>query len=62
MKKITRSMYDRKLAGVCGGLGKLYNIDSNFIRVIFLILCGYIPPISLIYVICIFIIPKESMF
>ena len=61
MKKLTRSVYDMKLAGVCGGLGKYYNKDSNLIRVIFLILFGYISvPLLIAYIVCVFIIPKED--
>ncbi len=61
MKKLTRSVYDMKLAGICGGLGKYYNKDSNLIRVIFLILFGYLSlPFLIAYIICIFIIPNEN--
>ncbi len=61
MKKLTRSVYDMKLAGICGGLGKYYNKDSNLIRVIFLILFGYVNlPLLIAYIICAFIIPKED--
>ena len=61
MKKLTRSVYDMKLAGICGGLGKYYNKDSNLIRVIFLILFGYLSlPFLIAYIICIFIIPNED--
>ena len=61
MKKLTRSVYDMKLAGICGGLGKYYNKDSNLIRVIFLILFGYVNlPLLIAYIICAFIISKED--
>lgn len=62
MKKLTRSIYDRKLYGICAGIGKYYNKDTNLIRVIFLILLGYFTPfIFLAYVIGIFIIPEETI-
>lgn len=37
-----RSVTDRRIAGVCGGLAKYLNIDPTVIRIIFLIalLCG----------------------
>ena len=60
MNKLTRSIYDRKVAGICGGLGKKYNIDSNLIRVMLLLLYPYISPLFLIYIICIFVIPNEN--
>ena len=57
--KLIRSIYDRKFAGICGGLGIKYNIDPNLIRVIMLISYAYIPILLLIYIICIFVIPNE---
>lgn len=60
MKKLTRDIYDRKFAGICGGIGKRFNIDPNLVRVIFLLLVPYIPFLWLIYIICIFIIPNEQ--
>lgn len=60
MKKITKSIYDKKISGVCGGIGKYYNIDSNLIRVLFLILFGYFGISIFIYIICMLIIPNES--
>lgn len=42
VKKLTRSMSDKKIAGVCGGLAKYFNIDPTVVRIIALIalLCG----------------------
>jgi len=40
-KKLTRSMSNRKIAGVCGGLGEYFNVDPLVFRIIFLVLlCG----------------------
>lgn len=44
-KKLYRVEYDKWLAGVCGGLGEYFQIDSAIIRVIFVI--GCIPPLTL---------------
>ncbi len=61
MKRLKRSVYDRKIAGILGGLGENYNIDPNLLRVIFLILFGYFGIFLLIaYIVCSFIIPNES--
>lgn len=35
MKKLRKSAYDRKLCGVCGGIGEFFGIDSTVIRVAF---------------------------
>lgn len=36
-KKLTRSVSDRKIAGVCGGLAQYFDCDSTLVRIIFLI-------------------------
>lgn len=36
-KKLYRSRTDRMLAGVCGGLGQYYGIDSTWVRLIFIL-------------------------
>lgn len=32
MKKLYRSNTDKKICGVCGGLGEYFNVDSTLIR------------------------------
>lgn len=41
-RRLMRSITDRKIAGVCGGLAKYLNVDPTVVRIIFLIalLCG----------------------
>ncbi|MCL1816384.1 MAG: PspC domain-containing protein [Clostridiales bacterium] len=36
-KRLYRSTSDRKLAGVCGGIGEFFGIDPTIIRVIYVI-------------------------
>ena len=36
-KKLTRSVDDRWVAGVCGGLGEYFGVDATIIRVIFVL-------------------------
>lgn len=38
MRKLYKSEQDRKICGVCGGLGEFFNIDSTLIRLIFVVL------------------------
>jgi len=44
MKKLYLSNTDRKIGGVCGGLGEYFEVDSTVFRVIFVFLailsCG----------------------
>ncbi|MBG9980700.1 PspC domain-containing protein [Facklamia sp. DSM 111018] len=37
-KRLTRSSTDRRIFGVCGGLGEYFNIDSTLFRILFVIL------------------------
>lgn len=37
MKKLYKSVNDRKLCGVCGGIAEYFGIDSNVVRLIFVI-------------------------
>ena len=41
MKKLYRSETDRKIAGVCGGLGEYFNVDPVIFRIIFVVLFLY---------------------
>lgn len=61
MKKLYRSEKDKKIAGVCGGLGEYFGIDPTILRVIFIILLlpGGIPGL-LPYLLFWFIMPTES--
>jgi phage shock protein PspC (stress-responsive transcriptional regulator) len=37
MKRLYRSMQERKIAGVCGGLGDYFDLDPVFFRLVFLL-------------------------
>ena len=52
-KKLTRSLNQRKIAGVCGGLGEYFKLDPVIFRFLFLLLClpGGIPGPAL-YILC----------
>jgi phage shock protein PspC (stress-responsive transcriptional regulator) len=62
VRRLLRSQKDKKLAGVCGGLGAYFDIDSNIVRVLFVILC--IPPATLVgvigYAILAILLPMED--
>ncbi|WP_062050160.1 PspC domain-containing protein [Bacillus sp. JCM 19034] len=61
-KKLYRSQYDRKLAGICGGLADYFNVDATIVRIIMVVLffisTGF--PLLLAYIIGTFIIPNEE--
>ncbi|HET7522027.1 MAG TPA: PspC domain-containing protein [Bacillales bacterium] len=62
MKKLVRSRRDRKIAGICGGLGEFLHIDSTVVRLIFVVvfIFSLFFPLGLLYIIGIFVIPKED--
>lgn len=58
-RKLKLSRYDRKIAGVCGGLAEYFDVDSTVVRLIFALLavlggCGI-----LAYLVCWAIIPRS---
>lgn len=58
-KKLTRSVSDKKIMGVCGGLEKYANQDPNIIRIIAVVLalfsCG---SLAIAYIIAGFLLPE----
>lgn len=60
MKKLTKSRRDNKIAGVCGGLGVYFGIDSTIIRVLFVIFAFMGGSAILAYLIMACIIPSET--
>ena len=59
-KKLYRSVTDRKIAGVCGGLAEYLNVDVTVIRVIWALLCVFAGGGLLAYIICALIIPEKD--
>ncbi|OYX38420.1 PspC domain-containing protein [Candidatus Saccharibacteria bacterium 32-50-10] len=59
-KTLYRSKTDRKIAGICGGLGKYFNIDPTIVRVIFILMLlpGGLPGV-LPYLVLWVVIPEE---
>ena len=59
MKRLYRSREDRMLAGICGGIGEVYEIDPTLIRlgVVFIGLATAVLPLLVAYIVGIFIIP-----
>ncbi len=60
MKKIYRSQEDKKIAGILGGLGELFDIDPTLLRLLFVFigLATGIVPLIVAYLIGWIIIPK----
>ncbi len=63
MKRLYRSTRDKKLAGICGGLGEYLEADSNVIRLIFILLffITSFVPVGLTYIVAWIILPEDTM-
>ena len=59
-KILRRSSADRKLAGVCGGLGRYFGIDANILRVGIVILTFFNGVGLLLYFLAAIIIPSDA--
>ena len=59
MKKLYRSQKDKMIAGICGGLGEMFVIDSTLIRLalVFIGLATGVLPIIVAYIVGWIIIP-----
>jgi phage shock protein C len=58
-KKLYRSRTDSIIAGVCGGMGKYFDIDTTLIRLVFVIAAILGGHGLLAYLICLILIPLE---
>lgn len=60
-RRLTRSTTDRKVAGVCGGIGQYMNTDPTVIRLIFVLACiaGFAGIFA--YILAWIVIPEENM-
>jgi len=62
MNKLYRSIYDKKVSGLCGGIAQYMNIDSTFIRLALIIVTVCTGGTALfVYIIASLVVPKEPM-
>jgi len=62
-KKLMRSRSDRKIGGVCAGLGHYLDLDVSLVRILFFFItlaCGIVPGL-VAYVLAWIIIPEEPL-
>lgn len=62
MKKLYRSMTDKRLSGVCGGIAEYFEVDPTLIRLLWVVLTLFSAafPGILAYIICALIMPKQG--
>ncbi len=59
MKRLTRSATDRKLAGVCGGIGEYFGVDPTMVRIGWVVFCLLGGSGVLAYILCAILMPEE---
>jgi phage shock protein C len=59
VRRLYRSRKDRKIAGICGGLGAYFNVDPVIFRIIWVILALGMGAGIVAYLICWLVIPDE---
>ncbi len=59
-KKLYRSFSNKKLCGVCGGLGEYFDIDPTLVRLLWVLfaVCGGAGLLA--YIICAIIMPQQG--
>lgn len=58
-KKLYRSRTDKSIAGVCGGLGKYFDIDPTIIRLAWVFAIFFAGSGIFAYLIAMLIVPQE---
>lgn len=58
-KKLYRSKSNKQLAGVCGGIGKYFDVDPTLIRVAWVVFSLMGGSGLLAYIICAIVIPED---
>lgn len=59
MKRLYRERWDRKLAGVCGGLGCFLGIDPTVLRLLVILICIFtgVLPMLVVYILAWILVP-----
>jgi len=60
-RKLYRSLDNRKIAGVCGGLGDYFNIDPTIIRLLWVSMVLAVGTGVLAYILAWIIVPQEPV-
>ena len=62
VKELRRSIRDKKICGVCGGLASYFNIDSTFVRILFVVMIlASVGWGLLLYIILCILLPEERL-
>jgi len=61
MKQLFKSTTNKKIAGICGGIGEMLDVDPTLIRlgVVFLALASAVFPMVIAYIVAAIIVPDK---
>jgi len=61
MRRFYRESRNKKIGGVCGGLGRAFKLDANFLRLgfVFLAVLTGVLPFLIAYLVLYFVMPKD---
>jgi phage shock protein PspC (stress-responsive transcriptional regulator) len=59
-KKLKRSVNNRAVAGVCGGIAEFFDLSPTLMRVLFILIPG--PQMFVIYLILANVLPEEHKY
>src|SRR2546430_10523884 len=60
--RLSRPVYDKKIAGVCAGFARYFGVDVTLVRVIWLVLVFWPLPVGLIaYIIAWIVMPRDPL-
>lgn len=59
MKKLYLSNTNRKIGGICGGLGEYLHVDPTVVRIIFLVSCIFGGLGLIIYLVMGLVVPRN---
>jgi len=59
-KKLYKSIMDKKIDGVCGGIGEYFEMDSTIVRIAWVIFACLGAGV-LAYIICMLVIPRKPL-
>ncbi len=62
MTKFYRSTTDKKIAGLCGGLAQMFDVDPTLVRlgVVFICFITGVLPVVITYLIAWWIVPRKN--
>ena len=64
-RKLYRSSSNKKISGVCGGIGNYFNVDANLIRILLVVLAIFsnvgVGLILIAYIVAAVILPEDGV-